>query len=69
MTVEAKTIELINGLSNYTLFVCWKEIEAWVGISNYIDNDMDITQRQYLCLKRLYDRGNTPMPPCKVRGD
>ena len=63
MKVEERTIQLINNLSNYVLFLFWNEIEKWVGI----DANVAITQRQYECLKHLYDFMNHPMPKCRIK--
>lgn len=67
MKVEEKTVQLINNLSNYALFLHWNDIEKWVGISKYIDANVAISQRQYECLKHLYDFTNRPMPQCRIK--
>ena len=67
MKVEEKTVQLINNLSNYALFLYWNDIQKWVGISKYIDANITISQRQYECLKHLYDFTNHPMPQCRIK--
>lgn len=67
MKVEERTIQLINNLSNYALFLFWNEIEKWVGISKYIDANITISERQYACLKKLYDFSQYPMPKCRIK--
>lgn len=63
MKVEEKTVQLINNLSNYALFLHWNYIETWVGI----DANVTISRRQYECLKHLYDFTNHPMPQCRIK--
>lgn len=67
MTVKERTIYLINGLSNYSLWKYMNEFEKWVSISHYIDMGMEISARQYASLERFYDMCGWPMPQCKVR--